>query len=183
MKIIMQMINSKRTKGKISKDYGMADYYKYYKENYKNPVSSQKFNKVVSEFNKTIVHNIINSGLEYTPARIQLTFCIRKYKKIIKIENGKLLNPNPIDWKSTKQLWQDDEEAAEKKIILRYLNNHTSKYIFRIKALKTGNTFKNKKKYRFKACRSFQRQLAKRILDPNQDNFQAYNLFTPKNND
>lgn len=169
--------NNKRTEGKISRDYGMRDFYKYYKENSQNPQSTQKFNKVVSEFNQTIVDSIINDGLEFTPVRLQLNICIRKYKKIIKIENGKLLNPNPIDWKTTKQLWEDDIEAGEKKIIIRYLNNHTSKYIFRIKALRIGNYFLNKKLYRFKACRGFQRALAKRILDPNQDNFQAFDLF------
>ncbi|HEX8586048.1 MAG TPA: hypothetical protein VF680_16765 [Allosphingosinicella sp.] len=155
----------------------MRDYFKYYKTNSKNPVSSQKFNKVISEFNKAIVDAIINDGLEYTPPKLQMTFCIRKYKKLIKIENGKLVNNNPIDWKTTKQLWDDDADAAERKILIKFLNNHTSKYIFRIKVLKTGYFYKNKKFYKFKACRSFQRRLAKRILDPNQDNFQAYDLY------
>lgn len=170
------MIN-KRTKGKISRDYGMSDYYDYYCKNTNNPKDRLKFNKVISEFNSAIVSAIINEGLEYTPIMLQMTFCIRKYKKVIRIKNSKLINPNPIDWKTTNKLWEEDKDAAEKKILIRYQNNHTSKYVFRIKVLKTAGYYLNKKLYKFKPCRSFQRSLGARILDPKQDNFEAYELF------
>lgn len=167
----------KRKQGKINRNYGINDYYKYYTSNYENAVSSQKFNKVISEFNGKIVNAIINDGLDYTPPKLQLSFCIRKYKKVIKIENGKLINTNPIDWKTTNDLWKSDNDAAEKKILIRFLNNHSSKYIFRIKILKVGYNYKNKKYYRFKACRGFQRALSARILDPYKNNFNAYDLY------
>ncbi len=167
----------KRTEGKINTDYGMKDYYKYYINNCKDPVDSKRHTKVISEFNKAIVDLIINDGLEYNPPILQFTFCIRKSIRIPRIKNNKLINTTPIDWKSTKELWEDNEQAKQNKTIIRFLNNHTSKFIFRIKALKSGNYYLNKKLYRFKACRSFQRLLAKRILDTTQDNFQAYNLY------
>ncbi len=168
---------AKRTEGKISKDYGMTDYYKYYQTTSKNPVNAIIFNKVISTFNKTIVEKIIEEGLEYTPIMLQMKFCVRKHKGTIKLKNSRLVNTNPVDWKTTMKLWEEDEEAKEKKLVIRYLNNHTSKYIFRIKMIKEGYTYKNKKFYRFKACRFFQRALAKRILDPNKDNFEAFNLY------
>ena len=44
-----------------------------------------------------------------------------------------------------------------REILIRYLNNHTSKYVFRIKLLKVGHQYySNKIYYRFKACRAFQ---------------------------
>lgn len=162
---------------KIKTDYGMTNYYKYYTENNKESVSVIKYNKIISEFNKEIVSLIINESLEYTPTKLQFTFCIRKTKKVPKIKDGKLINTSPIDWLSTKKLWASNEEAAQKKILLRYLNNHTMKYVFRIKALKYGLIYKNKKYYKFKPARSFQRQLAKRILDDTQENFEAYKLY------
>ena len=167
----------RRTEGKINVDYGLRDYYKYYNKNTKQAVDSKLFNKIISEFNKNIVELIIEKDLEFTPIMLQFTFCVRKIKKVPKIENGKLVNNNPIDWKTTKELWESDNETKEKKIIIKYSNNHTSKYVFRIKALKTGFTYKNKQLYRFKACRSFQRMLAKRILDPNKENFNAFKLY------
>lgn len=171
------MINKPRTAGKIKADYGIKDYYKFYKEYSKSPVDSKKFHKVISEFNKKIMLSIINDGLEYTPITTQITFCIRKTTKSVEIINNKLINKNPIDWKTTLDLWKENEEAKSRKLLIKHLNNHSSKYIFRIKMIKSGYSYINKKYYRFKPCRMFQRALAKRILDPNQDNFQAYDLY------
>jgi hypothetical protein len=163
---------------RVKKDYGMLDYYKYYLKNNSNvPQSKSKFNKVISEFNKGVVNLIINEGVEFKPTKLQFTFCIRKAKRVPKIKEGKLINTTPIDWKSTNQLWESDNEAKNKKILLRYLNNHTFKYVFRIKVLRFGQNYKNKKYYKYKPARSFQRLLAKRILDNNLDNFDAYKLY------
>lgn len=162
---------------RIKKDYGMSDYYKYYCNNSSSPISSNKFNKIISDFNNEIVNLIINENLEYRPTKLQFTFCIRKTKKIPKIKDGKLVNTSPIDWKSTKELWESNEEAKEKKILLRFLNNHTFKYVFRIKGLKHGLRYKNKIYYKYKPARRFQRLLAKRILDSSLENFDAYKLY------
>ena len=162
---------------RVKKDYGMSDYYNYYLKNSNNPQSKFKFNKIVSEFNEGIVDLIINESIEFKPTKLQFTFCIRKTKRVPKIKEGKLINTTPIDWKATNQLWESDSEAKNKKILLRYLNNHTFKYIFRIKALKSGQNYKNKKYYKYKPARSFQRLLAKRILDNDLDNFDAYKLY------
>lgn len=167
----------KRTAGRTNTDYGIKDYYKFYKEKSKDPVDLKKFHRVISEFNKRIVDAIINDGLEYTPVASQLCFCIRKMTKKIEIINNKLVNKNPIDWKTTLDLWKENPEAKEKKLLIKHLNNHTSKYIFRIKIIKCGYSYSNKKYYRFRPCRGFQRALAKRIFDPNKDNFQAYDLY------
>lgn len=162
---------------KIKVDYGMPDFYKYYCDNSKEPVDRKTFNKIVSEFNKGVVNAIIEKGIEYTPTYLQMTFCVRKSVRIPKIKDGKLINTAPIDYKTTKALWARDPEAAEKKILIRYLNNHTSKNVFRIKMIKSGFSYTSKKYYKFKPCRSFQRLLAKRIFDDSKDNFDAYNLY------
>lgn len=168
---------NKRTEGKINSDFGNKDYYNYYHEKSKNPVSKAKFSKVVEQFNKGIVDLIINEGLEFTPIKLQITFCVRKIKKIPRIENNKLINKGPIDWKSTNLLWEENSEAKEKKLLLRYQNNHTSKYVFNIKIIKGVSRYTNKQYYRFKPCRSFQRSLAKRILNDKLEPFEAYKLY------
>lgn len=170
----------KRTEGKLKVDYGMKDYYKYYKDNldekYK-PVNSKKYNLIISEFNSKIVDLIINENLDFIIPKLNINLCIRKSKRIPRIKNGKLVNFNAIDWKTTNELWASDNDAKNKKIIIKFTNNHSFKFIFRIKALKVNLNYSNKSLYRFKACRSFQRLLSKRILDKNQDNFNAHNLF------
>lgn len=167
----------KRTEGKLKVDYGIKDYYKYYTQTVKESQNHIKYNKVISEFNKKIVESIINDGLEFTPVKTQICFCIRKHKRVVKIVNNKLVNKNPVDWKTTNQLWIDDKEAREKKLVIRYLNNHTSKYIFRIKMRKIGTSYYNKKYFKFKPCRFFARSLAARILNEDLEPFQAYNLY------
>lgn len=166
-----------RTEGKIKVHYGMNDYYKYYCKDHKNPVSKIQFNKIITTFNEKIVDLIINENLEYTPVSLQMNLCIRKTKRVPKIKNGKLINTSPIDWKTTNQLWLDDKEAKDKKILIKFLNNHSSKNVFRIKLLKSGNSYLNKKLYRFKACRFFQRSLKTRIFDTTKDNFNCFNLY------
>lgn len=169
------MIN--RGEGKIKADFGSKDYYKYYCQNSKNPQSKQKFNKVIDEFNKAVVDLIINEGLEFRPVKLGMTFCVRKIQKIPRIEDNKLINNAPIDWKATKLLWKENILAAEKKTLIRFLNNHTSKYVFNIKIVKGNHFYTNKQYYRFKPCRSFQRNLAKRILDPSKEVFDTYKLY------
>ena len=117
------------TNKRLIGDYGINDYYKYYNKNSNKSVDKSKFSKIISEFNKEIVNLIINENLEYRPTKLQFTFCIRKIKVVPRIKDGKLINTSPIDWKSTKELWASNEEAKEKKLLLRFLNNHTSKYI------------------------------------------------------
>ena len=134
----------KRTEGKINVDYGLRDYYKYYSKNNNVVADSKLFNKVISEFNQGIVNLIIEKDLEFTPTMLQFTFCVRKIKKIPKIKEGKLVNTSPIDWKTTKELWESDAETKEKKIIIKFSNNHTSKHVFRIKALKLVTCIKIK---------------------------------------
>lgn len=168
---------TKRGEGKVKVHYGMTDYYKYYCKNTENPVSRLQFNKVITSFNEKIVDLIINEGLEFTPVTLQMTLCIRKSQRIPRIKDGKLINTSPIDWKTTTKLWEEDEEAREKKILIKFLNNHTSKNVFRIKLLKSGNAYLNKKLYRFKACRLFQRSLSARIFDTSKDNFNCFNLY------
>lgn len=162
---------------RLSTDYGIKDYYKYLKQNSNINITSAQYNNILSDLNAGIVDLIINEGLIYKPVKLQMTFCIRKIKKIPRIVDGKLVNNAPIDWKATNKLWSTNDEAKEKKMLIRFLNNHTFKNIFRIKIIKSGNTYKNKQHYKFKPARSFQRLLAKRILDSSLVNFDAYTLY------
>ena len=168
---------SLRGEGRINTDFGIKDYYDYYKSKSKKPKSKTLFDRVVYDFNKRIVEAIINEGLEFTPVKTKFTFCIRKNKRGIKLVDNKVVNTHPIDWKTTTQLWETDEDARKKKLIIRFLNNHTSKYVFRILMLKGKGTYLNKKFFRYKPPRSFQRTLAKRILDPNLENYEAYRQY------
>ena len=167
----------KKNSNKIKVHYGITDYYKYYKKNNKDCVSSIKYNKIISDFNSEIIDNILNNNLEYYIPSLGFTITVRKAKRKPRIIDGKLYNTVPVDWKTTKELWNTDEEAKEKKIIVRFNNTHTSGYVFSIRLIKFGLSFKNKKHYKFKAARDFARSLSERIKDEEKDKYDTYKLY------
>lgn len=156
--------------------YGIPDYYSYYLEN-NDFVDRKKFNKIMCEFNKILIENILDNNLEYVAPKLDMTLCVRKMGKEIRIEDNKVVNTAPIDWKSTKELWEINPSAKAEKKLLRFLNTHTSKYVFRIKFLKNGNNFRQRNQFRFKAVRSFSRKLALRIFDKSKSKFDTYKLY------
>lgn len=171
-------VKNKRTEGKIKSHYGMTDYFRYFKSNNKEIIiSRKKYNDIISEFNNELITLIIEEGLEYNIPYIGSTLCIRKDKRVPRIVNGKLYNSSPVDWVATNKLWSNDKESKDKKLLVRYLNNHTSKYVFRIYFKKYNLHFINKKLFSFKVNRKFSRLLGKRIQDENKEKFDSYLLY------
>jgi hypothetical protein len=172
------LVKNNRTEGKINTDYGINNYYKYFtKNNIDISITGKQYKDIISEFNKGLINLIIEDGLEYTIPYIGSTLCIRKDKRVPRIVNGKLYNPAPVDWVATNKLWLEDEESKSKKLLVRYLNNHTSKYVFRIYFKKYNLVFMNKKLFSFKVNRTFSRLLGKRINDEDKEKFDSYLLY------
>lgn len=171
----------RRSSKKIPAHYGMSDFYKYYKEHSEDPVSPSVYNKVVSLFNEKVIDEIINKSKVYTIPFLRLKIGIRKSKPKIKFKDGVVVNGNPVDWVTTKKLWETDEEAKKNKTLVRFLNKHTFGYVFKIHALKFAARFKDKALFRFKPNRKFQRDLSKRINDKNKDRFDSFLLYEENN--
>jgi len=163
---------------KNKSDYGMPDYYKFYTEVLGGKELSKKlFNQIITDYNCGVTELIIEENLTFYIPYLGFEILIKKDKRKPKIVNGKLINNVPIDWKATNALWDKDKEAREKKLLVRYNNSHTSGYVFRIYCKKFKGNIKNKNLFKFKPNRKFQRDLSKRIKDPNKDNFDAFLLF------
>lgn len=167
----------KRGKKKIQSDYGMNDYYLFYKNTYDSEITKAVFNKVVTQFNEKLIDLILNESFEYTLPHLGLSLTIRKDKRSPKLVNGKVVNNAPVDWVLTKKLWANNEEAKQNKVLVRYLNNHTNGYVFRIYCKKFGAQLKNRSIYKFKPSRKFQRSLSARIKDLTKDKFETYLLY------
>ena len=172
------MTKNPRSEGKVNTHYGMRDYYNYFKKN--NPtldINRTLYSNVISDINNEIVDLIIEKNLNYVLPYLGSSLSIKKVKRIPKIKNNKLFNTAPIDWKTTNELWNSDEEAKEKKLLIRYTNSHTMKYVFRIYFKKYISSFINKQYYSFKPCRTFQRLLGKRINDDTKNRYDSYLLY------
>ena len=175
--------NKGKQKEKIKVNIGMGDFYKYYclatfKESKggKNTVHHKSvyniprslYGKVIEFFHSNIVDEIMLDNFEYKiPSRLG-TLTIRKRKPKLRFDdNGKLINTMPIDWKATRELWDEDEECKKQKKLVRHLNEHTNGYVpFWNYSVNTA-TFKNKSVYKFKPTRTIKRQLSKILKDPN----------------
>jgi hypothetical protein len=164
---------------KTKADYGLPDYYNSYHQTNKN-ISRQLYNKIITDFNNSILELIVESNLIYYIPYLGIEIIIKKDKRRPTIVDGKLINNIPIDWKATNILWNKDSEAKEKKLLVRYNNSHTSGYVFRIYFKKFKANIKNRSLFKFKPNRKFQRSLSARIKDPNKDNFDAFLLYPNK---
>ena len=172
------IIKNKRTAGKINADYSVKDYYKYFKTD--NPdinITYKQYKAIVSKFNEEVINLIIHENVEYNIPYLGSTLSIKKDKRIPKIVNGKLYNTAPVDWVATNKLWSEDDEAREKKLLVRHLNSHSSKYVFRIYFKKFKLYFANKKLFSFKSNRKFQRLLSARIKDTTKENYESFSLY------
>ena len=144
----------------------MADYHRYYNKNNSYKVSRSDYAEVVSEMNKYVTELMLDMEGDFRmPYRCGAVAIRKKKRKITFDSNGNIINTNPPDWQKTRKLWEKDEEAKEKKILIRHTNMKTSGYVFKVTFLRSLADFKNKKLYGFRACRNFARGLNKRIND------------------
>lgn len=102
---------------------------------------------------------LLNSYILYFPYRIgymQLIDIVHK-PKIGK--KGKLIDLPPVDWKSTKELWEIDEEAKHNKRLLRFTKNKYTvvKFQYHKKI-----TYKNIGIYAFQVNRSLKQYIKSR---------------------
>ena len=172
------MIKNKRTEGKIKSHYGMRDYFRYFSKEYSDlAITNKKYYDIIADFNSELINIVIENNIEYNLPHLGSSIAVKKTKKVPRIIDGKLVNTTPVDWVATNKLWSDDDEAKNKKLLVRYNNYHTSKYVFGIFFRKYIYPFKNKKYFKFKSNRDFARLLGKRINDPDKERYDAYLLY------
>ena len=163
----------KRGKGKIKVDYGRTDMYKHYNKTVNGKperfqLSYSDFSKVLNKFNKDITTLIMKDAHEFIlPKRLGI-IRIKKYKPKLKLdEEGNLKTKYlPVDWKSTNELWANNEEARENKKRVYYLNNHSDGYRYLWYYSTYRSALPNKSLYRFIPTRTNKRDLSRLIKDP-----------------
>src|SRR6218665_628285 len=161
------------------------DFYKYYRNLYLKALNKETnkeqinknsqyyveyslFNKIIDEFNLAIRDEILYETFDFNiPYRMGI-LGIRK-RKLTPWFNaeGKLINPLPIDWKATNDLWDADEKARNEKKLVRHYNKHTNGYVAKWFFSTRKATFKWKSAYAFIPCRTAKVELGKILTDPN----------------
>lgn len=157
---------------RIKSDYGSSDYYRHYARETKSKVSRTVFSSILREFNSHVRDRISTKGAEYIMPRRVGKIELRKMQTEVKIDDdGNILNTLPVNWRETRKLWSENEKARENKTKIRYTNEHTGGYTFRIFYRTSKANFKNKSIYKMKFNRTMKRQLSTSIFAGKIDAF------------
>lgn len=150
----------------------MVNYYKHYKKNSKKPLDNNTYSKVLKEYLKEMNIAISQEGYSFKIPQRLGKIELRKNKREVKVdENGNIINHLSINWQATKKLWEENIEAKIKKIKIRYLNEHTNGYVFKIVYMKHSANFKNKSVYKMSLNREMRRSTEKPIINNKIDAF------------
>jgi len=163
-----------RGKTKIIKDYGIEDIYRFYKSRTNNPVSYDKFS-IFLLGKRTGIKGMFRDIRDYIvykaytfiiPYRLGSLRVRRITPEIRFFPDGKLDYKNSlmrVDWKATKDYWENNSEAREKKIKIYHKNLHTRGDITKPYWDKYSSNVKNRTVYKFKAVRDFDRMIPKAL--------------------
>lgn len=151
--------------GQIKSHVNSSDFLKYYKQNskFKN-LARKEIRDVLDNIFFEIIESIIFKGYEYNmPSRLGSIIIIKT--KITPNENN-LTKYYPTNYKATKELWESNPEAKEKKVLIKHLNRHTNGYLMKIHYNKFNSLYKNKTVYQFIPARyTFKRKLNKALIE------------------
>lgn len=165
-KAFRQKTLGKRGKGKVINSWGVYDSYKLIRKNgwydIGRPLKEHEFYSIIRGINELVANEIALGHTITFPSRMGVLE-LRKSKPTVKYVNGKLKVTYPVDWDKTLRLWFNDEEAKEKKILIRMEEDA----VYRVKYCKYDATYNNKSFYEFslnKRVRKFLKENIKKGL-------------------
>lgn len=155
-------MSGKGTKSNIRNCWGVYDVYKTIRKNHwyniGRPLSEHEFYVIIRSIHKLMAEELISGNTIQFPEKMG-SLELRKYPRGVSFVGGVLKNTYPIDWKSTNQLWSEDAEAKEKKILLHY----ESPMVYHVHYCKDNATFENKTFYRFRLMQGLRKKLKENI--------------------
>jgi len=160
---------------RIPIDIKMTHYYERYKKDYAHRypqyVCSKKFySKVFGKLMDTVIEMLIyeNKGL-YFPF-INGDLRIYKHKPEPKFrKDGELINRPPVDYKKTKELWERNPEAKERKQKVYHTNEHTNGYVMKWHFNRDKVPAKYKLYYHFKISQMNKERLTNALIKHGKD--------------
>lgn len=158
---------------RIKVHYGTGDYHKFFlSENKSCSIGRADFGSILKDYNGFIRDNISKRGLSYIlPSRMGIIELRKKKAGVSVNDDGTIKNTMAINWLKTRKLWEESSEAKEKKIKIRFVNEHSNGFVFKISYLRTEALFVNKRIYRLKINRLMKRQLSTSIINKSIDAF------------
>jgi len=144
---------------KIFSDYGINDYYLYYKSK-GGTYDKNIFNKVLRVFNKGLYPILCTFNYDYKlPKRMGILQVIQRETYVLLDDNGEIKTNRPVDFKATLDMWEKDPQSKEDKLVVR----HENKYVFSVNYCKRLANYKNKSLYSVNINRELKQYLTSQI--------------------
>jgi hypothetical protein len=162
----------KPRKSKIKNSTGLRDAYQWLRKNkmfgVDKMVTEGEFYKIISTTHKEVAKELC-SGEEFVfPLRMG-KLELRHVDTYVKFEEGKVKTNRSVDWNRTLQLWNEDDEARENKVLIRK-ENKKKMFVF-YNTIKSN--YKNKTFIFFRPNRELLLAVAKAY---EENNFSTYKI-------
>lgn len=158
-----------RSEGKYNSDFTVLDIYRFYRDSVKNvnkiPIDQSTFRKILRYYNTKVCEEIVENSEELRmPYRLGY-LRIKKFKfRLILDADGNIKKSHlKPDWKKTKELWENNEDAKLNKKLVYHTNKHTQGYYFKFYWDKRTCNIKNSSVYSLAMTRTNKRLIAKTI--------------------
>lgn len=160
------LFNNRKTNSKLNH----KDIFNYYRITYGKTKGLYKneFSSILTDFFEAIADELFKPNyrirLPYNTGELSL---VKNRCKIIPNKNGESKIFYPINWKETNELWESDEDAKNKKILIRYTNEHSGGYIYKIKYVLPKRITSGMSLMRFFPCKNMKLKFANILLNDN----------------
>lgn len=138
-------------KFKITNSYTIRKIYRWNKKHKVTNLDEKTYSRIIKRINQLLVEKFFKIGTLRFPQNLGSLYLTKKDTSPFINKEGKLVIPKLVDWKRTLQLWYEDPEAREAKILVRV----ETPICYKIVYSKHSARYKNKTFYNFSACRSF----------------------------
>jgi len=128
--------------------WGVYDAYKLLRKhkwlNIGRPLKEHEFYSIVRGVNKCLVEEVLEGKTIKFPARMG-EWELRKFRHTVSFVDGKLKTSHLVDWMSTIKLWYADEDAHQKRLLVRFTSDGKYKLLYK----KFLATYQNRIFYQF----------------------------------
>ena len=147
----------------MKKFYNTRDSYIVYKNMSVNPINISQYVQIINHFMKFLSSKLLSTGEIILPDRLGRLSIFGK-KVNVRIEDGEIKGLAP-DWVKTKELWESDKEAKNKKQLVYHFNEETNGIRYKYVWSKNRVLVSNKTLYNLRMTRTNKRELSKLVRE------------------
>lgn len=145
----------------------LRDSYKKYITTTDNPVDIKTYLLITGDYNKFLIDKVLDGHEITLPSRMGTLSIMGKRQEIKVDEEGNIKGLAP-DWVKTKQLWESNPEAKERKQLLYHTNAHTDNTRYKYFWSKSRVLVENKTLYALRMTRNNKRAVHSKIVQGKQ---------------